>query len=143
MRTVREFLTSANQTLSTINPTDKVYDALVIMAERNLSALPVMKNKELVGIFSERDYARKVILQGKRSRETDVHEIMTAKVITVEPDKTIHDCMAIMTERRIRHLPITTKEGELLGIISIGDVMKVIMDEQRFMIGELQRYIAG
>jgi CBS domain-containing protein len=143
MRTIREFLNSANQTLSTIAPNSKVYDALVIMAERNLSALPVIQNKELIGILSERDYARKVILNGKRSRETDVSEIMTAKVVTIEPDKTVHDCMEIMTNRRIRHLPITSKEGELLGIISIGDVMKIIMDEQRFMIAELQRYIAG
>ena len=143
MRTIREFLNTANQTLSTVAPDDKVYHALTIMADRNLSALPVIKNKELVGILSERDYARKVILQGKRSRETDVSEIMTAKVITIEPGKTVHDCMAIMTERRIRHLPIATKEGDLIGIISIGDVMKVIMEEQRFMIAELQRYIAG
>lgn len=143
MRTIREFLNSANQTLSTVAPDDMVYHALTIMAERNLSALPVVKNKELIGIISERDYARKVILQGKRSRETAVSEIMTAKVVTIEPDKTVNDCMAIMTERRIRHLPIATKEGEMIGIISIGDVMKVIMEEQRFMIAELQRYIAG
>jgi CBS domain-containing protein len=143
MRTIREFLNSANQTLSTVAPEDMVYHALTIMAERNLSALPVVKNKQLMGILSERDYARKVILQGKRSRETTISEIMTAKVVTIEPDKTVNDCMAIMTERRIRHLPIATKEGELIGIISIGDVMKVIMEEQRFMIAELQRYIAG
>ncbi|TXH68064.1 MAG: CBS domain-containing protein [Thiothrix sp.] len=143
MRTIREFLNSANQTLSTVAPEDMVYHALTIMAERNLSALPVVKNKELVGIISERDYARKVILQGKRSRETMVSEIMTAKLVTIKPDKTVHDCMAIMTERRIRHLPITDDEGHMIGIISIGDVMKVIMDEQRFMIAELQRYIAG
>lgn len=143
MRTIREFLNSANQTLSTVAPNDKVYHALTIMAERNLSALPVVKNKELVGILSERDYARKVILQGKRSRETDVSEIMTAKLVTIAPDKTVNDCMAVMTERRIRHLPIVNSEGEMIGIISIGDVMKVIMEEQRFMINELHRYIAG
>ena len=143
MRTIREFLNSANQTLSTVAPDDTVYHALTIMAERNLSALPVVKNKELVGIISERDYARKVILQGKRSRETAVKDIMTAKLVTIQPDKTVHDCMSIMTERRIRHLPITDSEGHMIGIISIGDVMKVIMDEQSFMIAELQRYIAG
>ncbi|TXH73445.1 MAG: CBS domain-containing protein [Thiothrix sp.] len=143
MRTIRDFLNSANQTLSTVAPDDTVYHALTIMAERNLSALPVVRNKELIGIISERDYARKVILQGKRSRETAVSDIMTAKVVTIQPDKTVNDCMSIMTERRIRHLPITDAQGHMLGIISIGDVMKVIMEEQRFMIAELQRYIAG
>lgn len=143
MRTIREFLNSANQTLSTVAPDDTVYHALTIMAERNLSALPVVRNKELIGIISERDYARKVILQGKRSRETAVSDIMTAKVVTIQPDKTVNDCMSIMTERRIRHLPITDAQGHMVGIISIGDVMKVIMEEQRFMIAELQRYIAG
>ncbi|MFM2318159.1 MAG: hypothetical protein RLZZ215_780 [Pseudomonadota bacterium] len=143
MRTIREFLNSANQTLATVSPDDTVYQALTVMAERNLTALPVVKNKTLIGIISERDYARKVILQGKRSRETAVSEIMTAKVVTIEPDKTVNDCMEIMTERRIRHLPILNSDGEMIGIISIGDVMKVIMEEQRFMIAELQRYIAG
>lgn len=143
MRTIREFLNSANQTLATVSPDDMVYQALTVMAERNLTALPVVKNKALVGIISERDYARKVILQGKRSRETAVNEIMTAKVVTITPDKTVNDCMEIMTERRIRHLPILNSDGEMIGIISIGDVMKVIMEEQRFMIAELQRYIAG
>ncbi|TXH62500.1 MAG: CBS domain-containing protein, partial [Thiothrix sp.] len=141
MRTIREFLNSANQTLATVSPDDTVYQALTVMAERNLTALPVVKNKTLIGIISERDYARKVILQGKRSRETAVSEIMTAKVVTIEPDKTVNDCMEIMTERRIRHLPILNSDGEMIGIISIGDVMKVIMEEQRFMIAELQRYI--
>ena len=143
MRTIREFLNTANQTLSTLKPDDTVYHALTIMADRNLSAMPVLQGKELVGIFSERDYARKVVLQGKKSRETAINEVMTAKVVTVTPEKTVHDCMAIMTERRIRHLPIAQTDGQLIGIISIGDVMKVIMDEQRFMIAELQRYIAG
>lgn len=143
MRTIREFLNSANQTLITISPDDTVYQALTVMAERNLTALPVVKNNALLGIFSERDYARKIILQGKRSRETKISEIMTAKLITVEPSQTVNDCMCIMTERRIRHLPVMNPEGEMIGIISIGDVMKIIMEEQRFMIKELQRYIAG
>ncbi|SKA69750.1 CBS domain-containing protein [Thiothrix eikelboomii] len=143
MRTVREFLNSANQTLATISPEETVYQALTLMAERNLTALLVVKNKALVGIFSERDYARKIILKGKRSRETQVGEIMTAKLITVEPSETVNECMSIMTERRVRHLPIVNPDGEMLGIISIGDVMKIIMEEQRFMIKELKRYIAG
>ncbi|MFZ1343336.1 CBS domain-containing protein [Thiothrix eikelboomii] len=143
MRTVREFLNSANQTLATVSPEETVYQALTIMAERNLTALLVVKNKALVGIFSERDYARKIILKGKRSRETPVSEIMTAKLITIDPSETVNECMSIMTERRIRHLPIVNSNGEMLGIISIGDVMKIIMEEQRFMIKELQRYISG
>lgn len=143
MRTVREFLNSANQTLATVSPEETVYQALTLMAERNLTALLVVKNKALVGIFSERDYARKIILKGKRSRETQVGEIMTAKLITVEPSETVNECMSIMTERRVRHLPIVNPDGEMLGIISIGDVMKIIMEEQRFMIKELQRYISG
>lgn len=143
MRTVREFLNSANQTLATVSPEETVYQALTIMAERNLTALLVVKNKALVGIFSERDYARKIILKGKRSRETPVSEIMTAKLITIDPSETVNECMSIMTERRIRHLPIVNSDGEMLGIISIGDVMKIIMEEQRFMIKELQRYISG
>jgi CBS domain-containing protein len=123
-----------------VGPSDTVYDALRLMADKNIGAVVVVSNQEIDGIFSERDYARKVILLGKTSRETVVSEIMTTRVVSVEPDWTADQCMALMTEKRIRHLPVI-EQGRLIGVISIGDVVRVVVDEQQFTINSLQRYI--
>ncbi len=142
-KTIQQFLNDAKQNLVTVNPEDNVYYALGLMAKRNLSALLVLQHGELVGIFSERDYARKIILQGKSSKDTLVRDIMTPHVITVKPEQSIDACMEIMTDKRIRHLPVLDADKKLVGIVSIGDVVKELMAQQRFMIEELQRYIAG
>jgi CBS domain-containing protein len=125
-----------------VEPGESVLEALRLMADRNIGAVLVRSDEKLEGIFSERDYARKVILLGKTSRETLVSEIMTTHVICVEPDWTADQCMALMTERRIRHLPVV-EQGRLIGVISIGDVVRAVVDEQRFTIDSLQRYITS
>ena len=119
-----------------------VFEALRVMAERNIGAVLVTAEDELVGILSERDYARKVILHGKSSRETRVDEIMTSDVICIDPSWTAEQCMALMTEKRIRHLPVV-EDGRLIGVVSIGDVVRAVMDEQLTTIGTLERYIAS
>ncbi len=119
-----------------------VFEALVLLAEKNVSALLVYEDQKIVGIFSEKDYARKIILVGKSSRETLVREIMTTEVITVQPDQTIEECMAIMSGERIRHLPVCI-EDQLLGIISIGDVVKTIIAGHEYKIEQLTKYITG
>lgn len=126
----------------TIKPDATVYRALELMAEKNVGALPVVQDGKLVGIFSERDYARKCILLGRFSKDTLVSELMSSPVITVTPDMTVYQCMAIMTERRIRHLPVV--EGDkLIGIVTIGDVGKAIISEQEVAIRSLEGYITG
>jgi CBS domain-containing protein len=125
-----------------ISPAASVYEALQLMAARDIGALAVVEEDRLVGIFSERDYARKVILHGKTSRETRVDEIMTARVVVVGPERTTEECMALMTEKHIRHLPVV--EGErLIGLISIGDVVKAVISNQKFVIDQLENYISG
>jgi CBS domain-containing protein len=113
-----------------------------MMANKEVGALLVIEESELVGIISERDYARKIILKGKASKDTLVREIMTAKVIYVKIDTSVHECMALMTEKRIRHLPVYNGE-QLVGVISIGDVVKDIISEQEFVIEQLEKYITG
>jgi len=142
MKTVSTLLQSKGGDVWSVSPGTMVYDALALMAEKNVGALLVVEGDRLVGIFSERDYARKVILHGKSSRQTPVGEIMTSKVVYVRPEQTIEECMALMTDKRIRHLPVL--EGDrLAGVISIGDVVKAIISEQEFMIAQLENYIAG
>jgi CBS domain-containing protein len=128
--------------LYSVAPGDTVFTALRLMADRNIGAVLVRSNEKLEGIFSERDYARKVVLLGKMSRETLVSEIMTTRVISVEPNWTADQCMALMTEKRIRHLPVMD-QGRLVGVISIGDVVRAVVDEQQFTIDALQRYITS
>jgi CBS domain-containing protein len=142
MKSVRMLLRGKGCDVLTVAPEAPVFLALEIMAEKNVGALLVVEGKRLVGIFSERDYARKVILKGKTSRDTPVREIMTSRVVHVDPAQTINDCMTLMTENRIRHLPVLDA-GELVGVISIGDVVKAIISEQEFVIEQLQNYIQG
>ncbi len=143
MQTVRGLLRGKGSQVYSISPEASVYDALKIMAEKGVGALVVLTREgELAGIVSERDYARKVEVLGKTARETSVREIMTERVVCVRPDQTVEECMALMTNKRIRHLPVI--EGNTLtGIISIGDVVKAIISEQEFMIEQLENYIAG
>ena len=139
--TVREMLLGKPAVYS-VGPGDTVFDALRLMADKNIGAVIVLADQKIEGIFSERDYARKVILLGKTSKETHVSEIMTTRVICVEPGWTADQCMALMTEKRIRHLPVVEQE-RLIGVVSIGDVVRAVVDEQRFTISSLQRYITS
>ena len=139
--TVRNMLRGKDNVYS-VGPGDTVYDALRLMADKNVGAVLVRSGHKIEGIFSERDYARKVILLGKTSNETLVSEIMTTKVICVEPDWTADQCMALMTDKRVRHLPVVEDE-RLIGVISIGDVVRSVVDDQQFTINSLQRYITS
>lgn len=142
MTTVRDVLRIKGSAAWAIAPGATVYDALNLMAEKDIGALLVMEGETLVGIVSERDYARKVVLRGKTSRETPVREIMTDRVLCVHPDQTIEDCMALMTNQRVRHLPVLV-DNRVQGLISIGDVVKAIISEQEFVIAQLENYITG
>lgn len=125
-----------------VAPDDTIFDALGLMAKHNIGAVLVLAGDEIRGICSERDYARKVALAGKTSKTTPVHEIMTTDVITVGGDWTADQCMALMTERRVRHLPVV-ESGRLIGIISIGDVVRAVVSEQQFTINALEGYITS
>lgn len=140
MKTARQLLAQkGNQTLS-VEISASVYDALLTMAEHDVGALLVMNKGKLAGIFSERDYARSVILKGLSSKQTSITEVMSAKVITVSPDQTVEDCMNLMTDKRIRHLPVLD-QGMLIGVLSIGDLVKETIAYQRFLIEQLEKYI--
>ena len=125
-----------------ISPDSTVFEALQTLAERNIGAVLVLEGVRLVGILSERDYARQVILKGKASKDTPVREIMTTSVVCVHPEQTIEECMALMTDKRFRHLPVLA-DDRLLGVLSIGDVVKALLDEQAFRIEQLESYIAS
>jgi CBS domain-containing protein len=140
MRTVKYLLQAKGHEVWSIVPDASVYEALELMAEKNVGALLVLEEGELVGIISERDYARGVELKGKSSKDTPVKEIMTARVVYVRPEQTVEGCMALMTDKRIRHLPVLA-EGRLIGVISIGDVVKEVIAEQEFIIQQLESYI--
>ena len=138
MKRVRDILTRKGNDVWSISPSASVYDAMKLMADKGIGALLVMEGEKLV----ERDYARKVILQGRSSRTTSVEEIMTSRVAYAEPGQNIEECMAVMTEKRIRHLPVM-EAGQVRGVISIGDLVKSIIDEQKFIIEQLERYITS
>ena len=142
MKRVQDILDYKGRTVWSIGPDASVYDAMKLMADKEIGALLVMDGERLVGIISERDYARKVILQGRSSRTTRVEEIMTARVAYAEPTHNIEECMALMTEKRIRHLPVL-EAGRVAGVISIGDLVKSIIAEQKFIIEQLERYITS
>ena len=140
MKTIRQLLQSKASGLSTIGPNATVLDALKLMAEKNIGALLVVENDKLVGIISERDYARKVVLRGKSSQDTPVREIMTERAVCVQPDNTVEECMALMTDKHVRHLPVIENE-KLIGVLSIGDLVKETISEQQFVIQQLESYI--
>ena len=139
-KTVQQILKHKSHRLVSIEPDASVYEALMLMATHDIGSLVVMDGDRLAGIFSERDYARQVVLLGKSSRETRVREIMTHKVLCVRPDQTIDQCMGLMTEKRVRHLPVVDHK-KVVGLISIGDVVKEVISEQQLMIEQLEHYI--
>jgi CBS domain-containing protein len=142
MKIVFDILQTKGRQLWSVPPETTVYDALSLMADKDIGAVLVMDGDQPVGIFSERDYARKVILEGKSSRLTPVKDIMSPRVLYVSPEQTIAECMALFTDKHIRHLPVM-KDGRLEGLISIGDVVKAIISDQEFTIDQLERYITG
>ena len=139
---IKEILKVKGNDIWSIEPAASVYDAVSLMAEKAIGALVVLEDKKLVGIISERDYARNIILKGRSSKSTQVKDIMTTRVLYAHPEQTINECMAMMTEKHIRHLPIM-EEGELLGLISIGDIVKSIIAQQQYTIEQLEQYISG
>lgn len=141
-KTVGELLDKKGRKVWSATPDTPVYEALQLMAEKNIGALVVLDGDELRGIFSERDYARKVDLAGRDSRGTPLREIMTELVATVRPDQSVEECMSLMTDKRVRHLPVLQDEA-LVGLISIGDIVKAVIDDQQFMIRQLEKYITG
>jgi CBS domain-containing protein len=142
MKTVRQVLQVKGNSICSVTPDVVVYEALKVMDQNNVGALLVLEGGALVGIFSERDYARKVALKGKTSRGTLVREVMTGKVNCVAPSQSVQECMAMMTDKHIRHLPVM-ENSQLAGVISIGDVVKAIISEQEFTIEQLESYITG
>lgn len=143
MKSVAQILKSkSDQTVHNVAPTTSVFDAVKLMAEKNVGALLVLEDGKIVGIFTERDYARKIALKGLSSRETLVRDIMISRVMYVRPTQTNEECMALMTDNRLRHLPVLDN-GKLIGLISIGDLVKDIISEQKFIIDQLKHYIAG
>ncbi|HUF05589.1 MAG TPA: CBS domain-containing protein [Aridibacter sp.] len=142
MKLVKHLLEEKGNDIWSIEPDRSVLDAIRMMAEKGIGALLIMKGDELMGILSERDYARKVILQGRSSKETSVHEIMTDKVFCTSPESSVEECMALMTEKRIRHLPVVNS-GAVIGVLSIGDLVKAKIEEQEFQIKQLENYITA
>ena len=140
MKTVKELLHGKSQAVATIEPTARVFDALKRMAEKDIGALLVVEGERLVGIISERDYARKVILLGKSSHDMAVREIMTERPICVHPGNTVDECMALMTDKRVRHLPVIDRD-RVVGVLSIGDLVKETISQQQFVIKQLESYI--
>jgi CBS domain-containing protein len=140
MASVRLIVGGKKQAIYAVEPEDPVLEAIQAMAEHSIGALLVMKGSELVGIVSERDYARKVILLGRSSSETPVWQIMSAPVLTVSPEDSVQHCMQLMTEKRVRHLPVV-EEGRVIGMLSIGDLVRAVLDEQQRTIRDLENYI--
>jgi CBS domain-containing protein len=142
MQSVSNILKTKGSATISVTPETIVYDAIELMCDRNVSSVVIMENERLVGIFTERDYARKLILQGKASKETRISEVMTEDLVTVTLNTTIEECMQLMTSRFIRHLPVL-EGNRLLGIISIGDVVKSVIEEQKFIIENMEHFISG
>jgi CBS domain-containing protein len=142
MGTVKNLLQKKGTIVHSVSPDSSVYDALEVLESKNLGALVVVEDRTLIGIFTERDYARKVVLKGRSSKDTLVRDIMTDRPIYVTPDNTIDDCMQIMTDKFIRHLPVLD-DSKLVGVISIGDVVKYVIEEKNFIIENLEHYIVS
>lgn len=142
MRTVRQLLESKSPDIHSISPEVPVIEAIRLMAEKRIGAVLVMQGEALVGILSERDYARKIVLAGRSSKDTPVREIMTTELITVAPDDNAPTCMQTVTRNRIRHLPVV-ENGQVLGVISIGDLVAAVIEQQQQELDQLQRYITG
>ena len=141
--TIEAILNQKTGEVWSIAPDATVYEAVFLMAEKNVGALLVVEDGRLVGIVSERDYTRKVMLRGKRSRETQVREIMSTELTTVPPRESVDDCLRFMTEKRVRHLPVVNGNGEIRGVISIGDLVKHVISVQSAALDQLERYISG
>jgi CBS domain-containing protein len=142
MPTVNQILAIKGNKVWSIESDKQVYDALQLMAEKDIGALLVYKEKKVAGIISERDYARKVVLKGKSAENTQVSEIMTSEVLCTSPSNSIEECMAVMTDKKVRHLPVVEDE-KIVGLISIGDVVNAIISEKQFVITQLENYIKG
>jgi CBS domain-containing protein len=143
MTTVRQILDNKKSSqIISVGPDTTVFDALQLMASKDVSAVLVLENERLVGIFTERDYARKLILRGRSSKETRIGELMTQNLLTISPSQTVDDIMSIMTENRFRHLPVVER-GQLIGIVTIGDAVKAVIDQQQQTINHLAGYISG
>lgn len=142
MTTAHDILRFKGQTVHSVRPDDTVLAALGVMAEHDIGAVLVVDGDTVAGILTERDYARKVVLAGRSSKDSPVRAVMTTDVVCVAPDHTVGDCMAVMTERRVRHLPVVER-GQLVGLVSIGDLVRATIDEQEFTINQLKNYIAG
>lgn len=140
MGKVRDILRYKGSAVYTVEPTVTVYKAVELMCEKNIGGLLIVENGKLAGIFTERDYARKLILKGKSSKDTLIRELMTMNPVSVTPSSSIEDCMAIMTDKRIRHLPVVEADT-LIGMISIGDVVRFVIEEQKSIIEHLENYI--
>jgi CBS domain-containing protein len=142
MKKIRELLDEKGTQVWSVSPTQSVYDALALMAEKNIGAVLVMDQEQLVGILSERDFTRELVLQGRAAKDTQVSGLMTSRPVCVGPEQTVDEGMALMTEKRVRHLPVVEEE-RVVGLISIGDAVKATISEQKFIIAQLERYISG
>ena len=142
MATIKQLLDNKGHEISSVGPADTVYDAIKMMAAKEIGSLVVLEEGKLVGIITERHYARNVILKGRSSQETTVGEIMSTRVVCARPEQTVEECMAVMTGKAVRHLPVLENK-ELVGIVSIGDLVKSIISDQKFIIEQLEHYISG
>ena len=142
MITIEQLLNNKDDQIWSVEPKTSIFEALIIMSDKEIGALLVIEDEKLVGIFSERDYARKVILKGKSSKNTQVGELMTKKVLYIDPEKTINDCMVIMTNKHVRHLPVIEND-KVIGMVTIGDLVNQIISEQENTIQQLENYITG
>jgi len=141
MKTVSDLVGGKGKLIWTVEPDTLVLDALRLMADKEIGAVLVLRGEQLVGIFSERDYARQVVLKGKASKDTPVRDVMTTRIVYVRPEQTLEDCMALMTDKRVRHLPVFDS-GKLIAVLSIGDVVKAVISEKEFIIAQLENYIS-
>ena len=142
MKFVHQILEAKGHDSWSTSPDSTVFEAVQLLSDKGVGALLVMEDEQLVGIITERDYARKIILEGKSSRQTPVKEVMTTRVLIVAPDRPVDDCLALMTDKQCRHLPVV-QDGKVVGVVSIGDLVKAIIAEQQILIDQLQHYITG